>query len=101
MKIIKEPNEFSTEILCRPYHDGCGSIWGKAEDYCGAMLKIDKNDICYRDWRNDRYGSTQRDYGVICPCCNSFIQLPLTIIPKFVRDNAVSYDKKKKEYANE
>lgn len=95
MKIIKKPDEFNTEILCRPYNDNSGRIWGRVEDYCGAMLRIDKDDICYCDWRNDWYGSTQRDYGVICPCCGSFIQLPLNIIPKFVRDNAISYEQMK------
>jgi hypothetical protein len=81
MMIIKEPNEFSTEILCRPYHDGCGSIWGKVADYCGAMLKIDKNDICYRLYRHYRDFDVNKDYGVKCPCCGSFIMLSGFIPP--------------------
>lgn len=97
MKIIKKPDEYEAEIICKQYKDKTGS-WGQESDYCGAVLSVDGNDICYRIWRDTVFLSEEQfDYGVVCPCCGSFIQIPLNTIPKFVRDNTVSYDIKKKE----
>ena len=91
MKILKEPKEFSIIVRCIQLDDGSGKGWGKPEDYCDAMLSVDANDICYRDWREFREAKVYRDYGVICPCCHSFIQLPTKSIPPMVRNNAISY----------
>lgn len=91
MKILKAPEEFSTIVRCVQLNDGSGRGWGKPEDYCDAMLSVDAKDICYRDWREFRESRVHRDYGVICPCCHSFIQLPTRSIPPMVRSNAISY----------
>lgn len=92
MKILKAPEEFSTIVRCVQLNDGSGRGWGKPENYCNAVLSIDAKDICYRDWREFRETMVHRDYGVICPCCYSFIQLPTMSIPPIVRNNAISYD---------
>lgn len=90
MKILKAPEEFSTIVRCIQLNDGSGRGWGKPEDYCDAMLSVDAKDICYRDWQDFR--EVRRDYGVICPCCHSFIQLPTRSIPPMIRNNAMSYN---------
>lgn len=92
MEILKAPEEFSTVVRCVQFNDGSGRGWGKPENYCNAVLSINAKDICYRDWREFRETISHRDYGVICPCCHSFIQLPTMSIPPIVKNNAISYN---------
>lgn len=95
MKIIKEPKEFSRTVTCHQVVDEYGRYWNRKEDYCGAELEIDSDDILHRESYNYWNHTVTEDYDVFCPCCGSFIQLPLNIIPKFVRDNAISYEQMK------
>lgn len=95
MTIIKKPDTYEAEIVCKQYKDKTG-CWGQESDYCGAVLSIDESDICYRNWKELIFSSeTQTDYGVICPCCGSFIQIPEQSIPKLVRNKAISYEQMK------
>lgn len=96
MKVIKEPKKFKKEIVCEPYDDGSGAIWGRREDYCGATLEIEREDICYREYDRDWGGPKIKDYGVICPCCNSFIQLPDKEVPTYIKNTAKSFKELKK-----
>ena len=95
MKIIKKPDKYEAEIICKRHRDEHGG-WGRESDYCGAVLGVDENDICYRTWRELLFHSEEQiDYGVVCPCCGSFIQIPICDIPKLVRDKAISYEQMK------
>lgn len=95
MKIIKKPDTYEAEIVCKRYKDERGS-WGQESDYCGAVLSVDENDICYRMWIDLLFSSEEQiDYGIVCPCCGSFIQIPEYSIPKLVRKKAISYEQMK------
>lgn len=90
MRIIKNPKDFKKEITCASPFGERG--WHKPKDYCGAILEVEEEDICYREYRED-YCSLKSliDFGVICPCCGCFVQIKEDEIPSHIKNNAKPY----------
>jgi hypothetical protein len=89
MVILKTPNEFKRVVTCEIAVDDYGHQWGQSEDYCGAELEITAGDIVYRQWYKDFGTVPDTDYGVVCPCCHSFITVKN--LPKWIKDKATLY----------
>ena len=87
MKILKEPDKFKKIITCECIKDKHGYGWGDKEDYCGATLEIEAEDICRREWH--KYYEHGIDYGVVCPVCNCFIVVE--DLPSHIKKNARFY----------
>ena len=70
----------------------CSYDYGKEIDYCGSDLEIDEYDIVVHDWSS--CGLQGRNYGIICPVCDKFIELDRSKIPEKILQNAksVTYD---------
>ena len=88
MKILEYPKDYKEVIRCEKGN----SNWGEEEDYCGALLEVSVEDICYRLYRHYREYEVNKDYGVKCPCCGAFIMLS-GFIPPLARANAKEYKK--------
>lgn len=89
MKILKQPNDFKKIITCERIEDKHGYGWGAKENFCGAVLEIDGDDIYSREW--SKYCEHGIDYGVVCPVCGSFIVVE--DIPTYVKKYATPFSR--------
>lgn len=95
MKVLKKPPKFKMEVVCAAIPDEDERIWGHEEDYCGAALEIEEEDICFRKYAKS-WTETGIDYGVTCPCCGSFILVKE--IPAYLKKETKQYKKESRRY---
>ena len=90
MKILKKPDKFKMEVICKAVPDEDDRIWGNEEDYCGALLEKEEEHICFRKYSKS-WIENGIDYGVTCPCCGSFILVKE--IPAYLKKETKQYTK--------
>lgn len=101
MKVIKDPKDFKKEITCEAFYHIGGTHWHKPKDYCGAVLEIEAEDIYYREYREDYTTlKTIVDFGVVCPCCDCFIEISGDELPNYVKNKAKPFKEYKKGMTN-
>ena len=88
MEILAEARDnkqlWSMKVSCT------GRGWHQTGHPCGRLLKINAADVKSRS-HTDMTGCTDTYYGVVCPVCGCFTEIPTSKVPYDVQHMAESY----------